>query len=386
MPSRSRKNTLSRRKELLFLSARKFSFSSRRYECTRSYCFGSLPIELIVMEMVLHGDAREDLGVHHENGYSGLPSKVKADTVVAKNGSGKYRTVQEAVNHAPKINGSSRHVIYIKSGRYKENVVVGPQKRNLTFTGDGKGKTILSSNQSGGKLISSSGSLVVQGNGFLAIGITFENTAASDAPAVAMMCSSDRSAFFQCEFRGFQDTLYAKINRQFYKQCDIYGTIDFIFGDAAAVFQDCNIRVRKPRGNHTNVITAQGKSSRNTKTGTVLHHCNIIAAEYLGNVKTYLGRPWKQFSTTVVMQCSIDKLVDPSGWLEWFGHPEYKQTATYREFGNQGHGADTRRRVAWPGYKVIKARVEAEQYTVAAFIDGAQWLPLLGVPFTPGLK
>ncbi|XP_068641215.1 pectinesterase-like [Aristolochia californica] len=343
---------------------------------------------ILAMEMFIHADARkDDVGkVHRGHGYSGSPSKLKQpDAVVAQDGSGTYRTVQEAVNHAPEINGSARYVIYIKSGRYQENVIVGTLKRNLTFAGDGIGKTILSSNQCGEKLIDSAGSLVVQGDAFLATDITFENTASCDAPAVAMMCASDRSAFFHCKFLGFQDTLYAKLNRQFYKECDIYGTIDFIFGDAAAVFQDCNIRVRKSGANHSNVITAQGKSNQATKTGTVLHHCNITAAENLGNVKTYLGRPWKQFSTTVVMQCSIDKLVDPSGWLEWIGHPEYDQTATYREFGNVGPGAETSRRVTWPGYKVIEARAEADKYTVATFIDGANWLPSLGVPFAPGL-
>ncbi|XP_068638410.1 pectinesterase/pectinesterase inhibitor 3-like [Aristolochia californica] len=141
-----------------------------------------------------------------------------------------------------------------------------------------------------------------------------------------------------------------------------------------------------PGGNHSNKITAQGKSDQASKTCTALHHCIIAADEDLGDVKTYLGRPWKQFSTTVVMQYSIDKLVDPAGWEEWIGHPEYDQTVTYREFGNQGPGAGTSRRVVWPDYNVVTAGAEVEKYTVAAFIDGAQWLPSLGVPFTPGLE
>ncbi|XP_068638417.1 pectinesterase/pectinesterase inhibitor 3-like [Aristolochia californica] len=142
--------------------------------------------------------------------------------------------------------------------------------------------------------------------------------------------------------------------------------VEQLFSESESMYEP------QPGGNHLNKITAQGKSDQASKTSTVLHHCIIAAAKDLGDVKTYLGRPWKQFSMTVVMQCSIDKLVDPSGWEEWIGHPEFDQTVTYRDFGNQGPEADTSRRAVWLGYKVITTGAEVEKYTIAAFIYGAQ--------------
>ncbi|XP_068657710.1 pectinesterase 2-like [Aristolochia californica] len=310
-------------------------------------------------------------------------SGVNSNVVVARDGSGNYRTIQAAVDNAPN-NGAGRYVIYIKAGEYAENVVVQREKWNLTFIGDGKRRTILSSNKAGGIL--TSGALVVLGDGFFARDMTFANTAGPQkGQAVAMRSDSHRSAFFSCSFLGYQDTLFANINHQFYRSCDIVGTIDFIFGDASVVFQNCNIYARRPLNGQANVIIAQGKTDPITGGGVVLQNCYITALEDLGSAKTYLGRPWQKFSTAIVMESFMDRLIDPAGWMESMSTVEEGGTAKFREYANTGPGSDTQNRLKWSGYKAVKNPDEVKQYTVAAFINGIEWLPDLGVPFKADL-
>lgn len=220
--------------------------------------------------------------------------------------------------------------------------------------------------------------------------MTFENTAGPEnLQAVAMRSDSDFSVFYKCSFKGYQDTLYARKMHQFYRDCDIYGTIDFIFGDAIAVLQNCNIYVRKPLMQQSNTITAQGRRCPDDTTGFVLHNCSIKAASDLQPVqsmfKSYLGRPWGNCSETVVMKSFIGDLIDPSGWLQWPEHPESINTVHYGEYMNSGNGSSTAGRVKWPGYHVITDVKEAEKFTVQNFLNQGSWLNATGVPFTPGL-
>nr|GMD62430.1 pectinesterase 2-like [Ipomoea batatas]GME18588.1 pectinesterase 2-like [Ipomoea batatas] len=314
----------------------------------------------------------------------------KANIVVAQDGSGNYKTVTEAVNAAAKRSGSGRYVIYVKSGVYKENVNIGSGVKNIMLVGDGIGKTIITGSQSvgGGTTTFKSATVAVVGDGFIAQGITFRNTAgAANHQAVALRSGSDLSVFYQCSFEGYQDTLYVYSDRQFYRECDIYGTVDFIFGNAAVVFQNCNIYARNPP-NKTNTITAQGRTDPNQNTGISIHNCKVTAASdlkgSLGSVKTYLGRPWKEYSRTVFMKTSLDSLIDPAGWLPWDGTFALN-TLYYGEYSNTGAGASTANRVKWGGYHVITSATEASKFTVGNFIAGGSWLPATNVPFTSGL-
>lgn len=162
------------------------------------------------------------------------------------------------------------------------------------------------------------------GDGFIARDITFVNSAGPEKhQAVALRVGSDKSVIFRCSILGYQDTLYTLSKRQFYRETDIYGTVDFIFGNSAAVFQSCGIYVRKPPSGRDNFITAQGRSSSDENTGISIHNCKIAAASDLAPVPskfaTYLGRPWKQHSRTVIMQSSLGGLIHPAGWSPWSG-------------------------------------------------------------------
>lgn len=217
--------------------------------------------------------------------------------------------------------------------------------------------------------------------------MTFENTAGPEnMQAVAMRADSDISVFYNCSFKGYQDTLYVHQNRQFYRNCDIYGTVDFIFGNAITVLQNCNIYVRRPLMEQSNTITAQKKGCPDDNTGIVLHNCSITAASDLKPVqsmfKTYLGRPWGNCSTTVVMKSFLDNLIDPAGWLPWLGNIN---TVYYGEYMNTGSGSSTIGRVKWPGYHVITDVTEAEKFTVKNFLNQNSWLEATGVPFNPDL-
>ena len=166
------------------------------------------------------------------------------------------------------------------------------------------------------------------------------------------------------------------------------GTIDFIFGNAAVVFQKCRLVARKPGKYQQNMVTAQGRTDPNQATGTSIQFCNIIASSDLEPVlkefPTYLGRPWKKYSRTVVMESYLGGLIDPSGWAEWHGDFALK-TLYYGEFLNNGPGAGTSKRVKWPGYHVITDPAEAMPFTVAKLIQGGSWLRSTGVAYVDGL-
>lgn len=218
----------------------------------------------------------------------------------------------------------------------------------------------------------------------------FDNSAGPDGhQAVALRVQSDMSAFFNCRMNGYQDTLYVQANRQFYRNCVIAGTIDFIFGDSTTVIQNSLIIVRKPNDNQQNTVTAHGKKLERETTGLVIHNCKIIPEQKLFaqrfKIPTYLGRPWKMYSKTIVMESTLADFIQPAGWMPWAGDFAL-DTLYYAEYANRGPGADTRKRVTWKGYKVALSRNDALQFTVISFIQGHRWLKPLNVPYLPVLR
>ncbi|KAL8458797.1 hypothetical protein ACS0TY_036341 [Phlomoides rotata] len=317
-------------------------------------------------------------------------SGVTPDVTVAADGSGNYRTVSAAVAAAPE-SSSRRYVIRIKAGVYRENVDVPKKKTNIMFLGDGRSTTIItaSRNVQDGSTTFNSATVAAVGERFLARDITFQNTAGPGKhQAVALRVGSDLSAFYRCDFLAYQDTLYVHSNRQFFVQCLVAGTVDFIFGNGASVFQDCDIHARRPGSGQKNMVTAQGRTDPNQNTGIVIQKCRIGATSDLrpvqGSFPTYLGRPWKEYSRTVIMQSSITNVINPAGWFEWSGNFALN-TLFYGEYQNSGAGAATSGRVTWRGFKVITSATEAQSYTPGRFVAGGSWLSSTGFPFSLGL-
>ncbi|KAK1418755.1 hypothetical protein QVD17_27901 [Tagetes erecta] len=306
----------------------------------------------------------------------------QANVVVAQDGSGDYKTIGDAVAAAK--SGGGRYVIYVKAGTYNEYIEI--KANNIMLLGDGIGKTIITGSKSvgGGSTSFGSSTMAVVGDRFIGQGFTVRNTAGpQNHQAVALRSGSDLSVFYQCSFEGYQDTLYVLSNRQFYKECDVHGTVDFIFGNAAVVLQNCNIYARDPP-NKTNTLTAQGRTDPNQNTGISIHNSRVTAASSLNGVKTYLGRPWKQYSRTVYLKTYLDGIVNPAGWMPWSGDFAL-DTLYYGEYMNTGPGSSTTNRVKWKGYHVITSGVEAAQFTPGNFIAGGSWLPGTQIPWTGGL-
>ncbi|KAH0981302.1 hypothetical protein GBA52_008479 [Prunus armeniaca] len=224
----------------------------------------------------------------------------------------------------------------------------------------------------------------VFGKGFIARDIGFRNTAgAAKHQAVALMSTADQSVFYRCHIDAFQDTLYAHSNRQFYRECNIYGTVDFIFGNSAVVLQNCNIMPKRPMAGQQNTITAQGKIDPNQNTGISIQNCSISPYGDLSSVQTYLGRPWKNYSTTVYMQTFMGSLINPSGWLPWVGNTA-PDTIFYSEFQNFGPGSSTRNRVKWKGLRTINSKA-AGKFTVHSLLQGNKWISDAGVTYKSNL-
>ena len=229
-----------------------------------------------------------------------------------------------------------------------------------------------------------------QGDGFMGVALGFRNTAgAAKHQAVALLVQSDKSIFLNCRMEGHQDTLYAHSKAQFYRNCVISGTVDFIFGDAAAVFQNCVLVLRRPLDNQQNIATAQGRADRREATGFVLQHCRFAAESALGAasrpaVRSYLARPWREYSRTLIMNSDIPAFVDKAGYLPWSGDFGLK-TLWYAEYGNTGAGAATAGRVSWPGYKKVISKKEATKFTLQNFLHAEPWIKPTGTPVKYGM-
>jgi pectinesterase len=269
------------------------------------------------------------------------------DFIVAKDGSGNFKTIQEAINAVPDIR-KKRTTIFIKNGVYKEKLVLAESKSMVTFIGQDIDSTIItyddyaSKKNSFGEDVGTSGSagFFIYGTDFTAENITFQNTAGPVGQAVAVRVAGDRIKFRNCRFLGFQDTLYTygMDSRQYYNHCYIEGTVDFIFGSSTAVFDSCVIF-----GKRAGFFTA-ASTPANKKYGYVFLHCAITGEAPPGSF--YLGRPWRPNAKVAFIECQMDPLVNPEGWDNW-GNPANEKTAYYAEYKSFGKGGVPTERVAW---------------------------------------
>ncbi|XP_073311148.1 probable pectinesterase/pectinesterase inhibitor 51 [Primulina huaijiensis] len=329
----------------------------------------------------------EPVSDHSGSGFNlGVPAGLKADVTVCKFGGCTYKTVQEAVNAAPDdIDSGKLFVVHIKAGVYEETVRVGLERRNVVFLGDGMGKTVITGSMNVGQpgvSTFNSATVGVVGDGFMVSDLTIKNTAGPDAhQAVAFRSDSDHSIIQNCEFVGNQDTLYSHSLRQYYKSCRIQGNVDFIFGNSAAIFQDCLILVAPrqihPEKGEKNAVTAHGRIHPGQTTGFVFQNCLVNGTDaymalYHSNPKAhrnYLGRPWKEYSRTVFIRCRLESLINSDGWMPWKEDFALK-TLYYGEFASSGLGSDSSKRVNWSS--LIPAK-HVESYSARNFIQGDQW-------------
>lgn len=268
------------------------------------------------------------------------------DFVVAKDGSGDFFTVQEAVNAVPDFRKAGRTTILVRKGVYKEKVIIPASKINISLIGE-SGAVLTNDDYASrlncfGEEMSTSGSSTcyIYAPDFYAENLTFENTAGRVGQAVACFVSGDRAYFKNCRFLGNQDTLYTygKSSRQFYEYCYIEGTVDFIFGWSTALFKDCVIHSLAD-GYVTAPATDKGKSY-----GYVFVGCRLTGSD--GARKVYLSRPWRPYAQAVFIHCELGKHIAPEGWNNW-NKKEAEKTVFYAEYENRGEGAYTKGRASF---------------------------------------
>ncbi|CAA0834830.1 Probable pectinesterase/pectinesterase inhibitor 58 [Striga hermonthica] len=314
---------------------------------------------------------------------------VRPNAIVAQDGSGQFKTIASAIATVPKKNNVP-FLIHVKAGVYKEHVEILKGAHKIVMYGDGPLKTVItgSKNFAAGTKTFQSATLAVNADDFFARDLGIENTAGPEGhQAVALRVSGDRAVFFNCHLNGFQDTLYAHTYRQFYRDCVISGTIDFIFGDALSIFQNCRFVVRRPMDSQACMVTAQGRVDPRSQGAIVIQGGDIVAEPAFFKapkpIVAYLGRPWKQLSRTIIMQTNIDGFISPEGWSPWMGTFAL-DTLYYAEYQNRGPGSNQAHRVHWKGIKHISPKI-AESFTPGKAFGGDFWIKGAGIPYVPSM-
>jgi pectinesterase len=295
------------------------------------------------------------------------------DFIVAKDGTGDFASIQDAV-FACRDYAEREYTIFVKKGMYKEKLMIPSWKRRITITGEDVDSTVVTFGDHAGTLDSSGRKLgtfrsytcLVAGADITIRNITFVNSAGRVGQAVAMHVEGDRCVFRNCRFIGDQDTLLGagEHSRQYFVDCLIEGTTDFIFGPSTAVFERCTI-ISKANSYITAASTAAGQEF-----GFVFLHCTLRADS--GATRVFLGRPWRPYACTAFIQCEMGGHIVPEGWHNW-NKPEAELTARYAEYESSGPGASPATRVRWSRQL---SRDEALSITAASVLAGSDgWHP-----------
>lgn len=280
--------------------------------------------------------------------------------VVARDGTGQFRNVAEAIEVCRAFMEYHK-VIYVKKGIYKEKLVIPQWLTNIEICGEDRDQTIITYDDHANIYLPEIGkgmgtfrtyTLKIQGSKITLKNITIENNAARLGQAVALHTEGDQLTFINCRFLGHQDTIYTgnAHSRQYFKDCYIEGTTDFIFGPATAWFEHCDIFCKAD-----SYITA-ASTPQDVPYGYVFNNCRITADKNV--TKVYLGRPWRDYGYTLFMNCELPAVIRPQGWHHW--QKEREKTARYMEYNNRGEGAATNERVSWSRQLTKK---EAQQIT-----------------------
>lgn len=297
---------------------------------------------------------------------------------VAKDGSGQFTSIQKAINSVRDL-GPGEALIKIKSGIYNEKIVIPSSKHLITIEGENKENTIITNDDFSGKLnlltnekltTFDSYTVFVSGDDVKISNLTIQNSSCNQGQAVSLHVEGDRFVMKNSKILGCQDTLYAAkdSSRQYYENCYIEGTTDFIFGQATAVFKNCEIKSLAD-----SYITAAATSKEN-EFGFVFFDCHLTAKE--GISKVFLGRPWRPFAKTVFINTTMENHILPEGWNPWKGDkmfPDKEKTAFYAEFGSTGKGANSNKKVEW-SHQLSKK--ELKRYKIEnIFKKTGDWIP-----------
>tara|TARA_R110000796_G_scaffold41772_4_gene103592 strand:+ start:189538 stop:191562 length:2025 start_codon:yes stop_codon:yes gene_type:complete len=287
--------------------------------------------------------------------------------VVAKDGSGDFTTIQEAI-YASKAFPYPRVIIHIKNGVYNEKVHIYSWNTRISLIGEDKNKTIITYDDYFDKIDLGRNStfhtptLLVEGNDFYATNLTIKNMAGEVGQAVALSVNANRVAIENCILKGNQDTLYTSGEgfKHYFKNCYIEGTTDFIFGEATVVFENCTIHSKA-----NSYITA-ASTPKGTDFGYVFMNCKLTADKQVKEV--YLGRPWRTYAQTVFINCTMANHILPIGWNNWSNKDAEKETF-YAEYNSNGEGFNPNKRASW-SHQLTKS--QAKNYTIKNILGDTQ--------------
>ncbi|KAL4195879.1 hypothetical protein AMTRI_Chr04g180520 [Amborella trichopoda] len=291
---------------------------------------------------------------------------------VGHDGSTDFNNITDAIASIPP-NNTSRVVVEIRPGFYREKVVIPMDRQFVTLSGDAANPPTISWNDTASTTgtTSKSAAVTVIGNYFIATYIQFENSAptpksgAEKGQAVAARVKGDKAAFYHCAFVGYQDTLYDQQGLHYFSKCFIQGTLDFICGNGRSLYEDCHLNFI---GESKSWITAQKRDKESNKTGFSFVGGHITG---LGHGMVYLGRPWGRFSTVVFSSTQMDQLVEPQGWDNFWSNEDRSKTIYYAEYASWGLGANDTGRVPWY-HKLTEA--EASTFRGKDYINGSTWI------------
>jgi len=308
---------------------------------------------LFVLSVISYAAAQETLSV-----------------TVAQDGSGDYKTIQEAIGACRAFQTIDK-IIHIKNGIYREKVLIDSFLTHIRLVGESVENTVLTFGDYAGKENMGtfrSYSLKILGDDIAVENMTIENSAGEVGQAVALHVEGDRCIFRNCRILGNQDTLYAagQKSRQYFSDCCISGTTDFIFGASTAIFDHCTLHSIR-----NSYITA-ASTPKGNKFGYVFLNCQLTAEP--GVDKVYLGRPWRDYARVVFIDCEMGRHILQQGWHNW-DHPERQKTVYYGEFNSKGPTTSPANRVGWSHQL---SRKESGKYRIQTIFrqESNSWKPV----------
>ncbi|XP_009796005.1 putative pectinesterase 29 [Nicotiana tabacum] len=328
--------------------------------------FFFLILFLYFMSFVEQGNARFHRVFHRKKQIVNLPT-----VYVDPSGHGNFTTIQSAIDSVPQYN-KNWICIYIKAGKYREQVRIPREKPYIYLKGEGKRKTNVT--WDGHNSIASDATFISEADYTIAKSITFinsynfppEGNVNPMQAAVAAMISGDKSTFYRCGFLGFQDTLWDVQGRHYFKLCTIVGAVDFIFGAGQSIYERCTISTNAGGlDGLIGYITAQGRISPNDESGFVFKDSAVF-----GTGLTFLGRPWRDYARVLFYNTTMTNIIVPEGWAAWSFVGRENQL-TFSEENCNGIGSNTTQRVSW---EAKLSQQELQQLTSLSFIDNEGWI------------
>ena len=321
---------------------------------------------------------------------------------------GAYRSISEALEAADQLYPDAEQpvTIHVDPGEYRERVEI--HRPHVTLVGE-TADSVRIVGGLGAKMPSSDGSgidgtlgtfrtytVLVDADDVRLENLTIVNDAGDGrevGQAIALYADGDRLVVDACRITGHQDTLFLgplpprevkpggfigpkqfaprRVGRQYFRRCRIEGDVDFIFGGARAYFEGCEIRSINRNMDVNGYVTA-ASTPEGEPYGFVFHGCSFTASQDVEPDSVYLGRPWREWAQTVLIECWLGRHIRCEGWWDW-NKPAAHERARYAGAILHGPAGDTAGWVPWARELDAAAAARYAREQVLAGADG--WDP-----------